>query len=259
MGNAAKFIESGEIELSIALEDKKDNQVKLHTTVRDTGVGIPEDKLNSIFEPFQQADGSITRKYGGTGLGLSICRKISRHMKGDVWAESSANSMPDQEKQSTDTAGQPGSVFHFTAWLDESEEKVTEKIRPVSVAGKKVMIIDDNTTNLELLQRILEFAGMQVEALSNGPEVVEKLSRAAETGSPFDILISDLQMPAMSGYDIARQVRNADPAISGIPLLALSSTTDRDRTPMPGGGIQCIFNQTDLSQKTVSDAGAADR
>jgi signal transduction histidine kinase len=88
MGNAFKFTESGEIELSLDVEEEKDDRIKLHAAVRDTGIGIPEDKLFTIFSPFQQVDGSITRKYGGTGLGLSICKKISELMGGDVWAES---------------------------------------------------------------------------------------------------------------------------------------------------------------------------
>ncbi len=100
MGNASKFTESGEIELSLDIEAEEGGRVKLHATIRDTAVGIPEDKLSAIFDPFQQADGSTTRKYGGTGLGLSICKQISRLMDGDIWAESEVNK---------------GSVFHFTS------------------------------------------------------------------------------------------------------------------------------------------------
>jgi signal transduction histidine kinase len=88
MGNAPKFTESGEIELSLDIEEEEDDRVKLHAKIRDTGIGIPKDKLSTIFKPFQQADGSTTRKYGGTGLGLSICKKISELMGGEVWAES---------------------------------------------------------------------------------------------------------------------------------------------------------------------------
>jgi len=88
MGNAAKFTEKGEIELSVDVEDRKEDRLKLHVMIRDTGIGIPKDKTDTIFELFQQADGSTTRKYGGTGLGLSICREIAGLMGGNVWAES---------------------------------------------------------------------------------------------------------------------------------------------------------------------------
>ncbi len=109
MGNAPKFTESGEIELSLDIEEEKDDLLKLHAKIRDTGIGIPKDKLSTIFTPFQQADGSTTRKYGGTGLGLSICKQISKLMNGDVWAE-------------TVSEGK-GSTFHFTAWLKKLKIK----------------------------------------------------------------------------------------------------------------------------------------
>jgi two-component system sensor histidine kinase/response regulator len=247
MDNATKFIENGEIELSIDVEETKDEKLKLHTTIRDTGIGIPADKINSIFEPFQQADGSITRKYGGTGLGLSICRQISKHMGGNVWAESPCPIIPfpdgTVDDETTNENKTAGSIFHFIAWFGISEEKIPKKIKPVSLSGKKVLIVDDNLTNLNLLQQVLEFTDMKVEALSQGSEVVEKLLGAAEKGSPFDIFISDIQMPTMSGYDIAKQIRNADKKISGIPLVALSSTTDRDRTQCLEAGFDAFLTK----------------
>ena len=104
MGNATKFTEFGEIQLSVDMTEEKDNRVELHCSVRDNGIGIPKDKLESIFKPFQQADSSTTRKYGGTGLGLPICRKIAQSMGGEVWAESESCK---------------GSTFHFTASLEK--------------------------------------------------------------------------------------------------------------------------------------------
>ncbi len=108
MGNAPKFTESGEIELALDIENKKKERIKLHATIRDTGIGVPHDKRESIFIPFEQADGSITRNFGGTGLGLSICKQISNLMDGDVWVESELGK---------------GSTFHFTAWLEKSDNK----------------------------------------------------------------------------------------------------------------------------------------
>jgi signal transduction histidine kinase len=123
MDNAFKFTESGEIELAIDIEDEKDDWIKIHATIRDTGIGIPRDKLETIFTPFQQADGSTTRKYGGIGLGLSIGKRISNHMDGDVWAESPAfyesNPSASLIQEAASIAGGPGSIFHFTAWLEK--------------------------------------------------------------------------------------------------------------------------------------------
>ncbi|MEW5910094.1 MAG: ATP-binding protein, partial [Thermodesulfobacteriota bacterium] len=145
MGNAVKFTQSGEIELSLDLEEKDADRIKLHAVVRDTGIGIPVDKLEMIFNPFQQADDSTTRIYGGTGLGLSISRQIARLMNGDVWAER------DKEK---------GSRFHFTAWIRKSlGQKPAVRYRPVSLSGKQVLIFDDNHRHLEIISHALVSAG----------------------------------------------------------------------------------------------------
>ena len=226
MGNSSKFTESGEIELSLDIEEEKDDQVKLHAAIRDTGIGIPKDKLSAIFSPFQQADGSTTRQYGGTGLGLSICKKISKLMGGDVWAES----------QST------GSVFHFTAWFKKAEDKEVRRFTSVSLTGRKALIVDDNQTNLDILTHLLESVGMRVVALGNGADVVPTLTNAFESGDPFDSCILDIQMPGMSGYEVVKQIRNPQStiqdfqstinnhqsSIQSLPLLALSSLMERD-------------------------------
>ena len=236
MGNAPKFTESGEIELSLEVEEEDEDRVLLHAKIRDTGIGIPEDKLATIFEPFQQADGSTTRKYGGTGLGLSICKKISGLMEGDVWAQSPSDfRLKDGEAATPLSAGstlrsgqKPGSIFHFTAWLAKAEKVEMKRATPISLAGKKVLIVDDNQRNLEILSHILKSAKMDVVALSQGKEVLPALQGAMETGKPFDLCISDIQMPEMSGYDVARKVReyedqfatrNSQPALSFLPFL----------------------------------------
>ena len=147
MGNAAKFTRKGEIELSLQVEEERENRFKLHTSIRDTGIGIPADKLETVFDLFQQADNSATRKYGGTGLGLSICKKIAAIMDGDVWVESEPYK---------------GSTFHFTAWLKQTGKINVRRFAPVSLSGKKVLIADGNKTNLEILAHVLKSAGMDV-------------------------------------------------------------------------------------------------
>lgn len=213
MGNATKFTDSGEIELSLDIEEEKDVRMKLHAAIRDTGIGVPKDKLAAIFEPFKQADGSTTREYGGTGLGLSICKKISELMDGDVWVESELNK---------------GSIFHFTGWIGKAEEKRAGKFTPISVSGKKALIVDDNQRNLDILTHVLESAGMDVNALRNGKEVIPTLQKALEAKDFFDLAIIDIQMPGMSGYEVAKAIRDSESSIRTLPIIALSSLMDRD-------------------------------
>jgi signal transduction histidine kinase/DNA-binding response OmpR family regulator len=212
MGNAAKFTESGEIELSVLMEEENDEGIKLRVSVRDTGIGIPKDKAVKVFEVFHQADTSTTREYGGTGLGLPICRNIAQMMGGDVWAESETGK---------------GSTFHFTAWLQKVAGKQVGERAPVSLSGKKVLIVDDNENDLTILTHFMKSAGMRPESLTGSEEVLTTVKEALEAGDPFDLCVLDIQMPQMSGYDTARQVR-LQSQIPYIPLLAYSSSTEGD-------------------------------
>ena len=213
MGNAAKFTESGDIELSIDVGSQQDDRVEIHTTVRDTGIGIPAEKLDTIFEVFQQADTSTTRKFGGTGLGLPICKRIARIMDGDVWAES----VPGK-----------GSNFHFTAWMKLPEHQETKRRPPVVLAGKKVLIVDDNEKNLSIVTHLVESSGMRPLVLNDGDAVVPMLEDALRAGDPFDLCILDIQMPNVSGYEVAAKIRDHQPEVSQVPLLAFSASTERD-------------------------------
>ena len=209
MGNAAKFTDEGEIELSIDIEEETDEKSRINVKIRDTGIGIKEDKLESIFELFQQADGSTTRKYGGTGLGLSICKKIANIMGGDVWAESDFGK---------------GSTFHMAVWLKKAEGKEIKRFTMESLLGKKALVIDDNKTNLEILNHILEFAGMQVKSLKNAHETIKELKNSFSANDSFDICILDIVMPDINGYELAKQIRSLFG--HSIPLLAFSSSAD---------------------------------
>ena len=213
LGNAPKFTESGEIELSLRLAEETPEAVKLHAAIRDTGIGIPEDKLAVIFEPFQQADGSTTRKYGGTGLGLSICKQISNLMGGDVWVESRPGE---------------GCTFNFTAWLDKCEDKQAQRLVPVSFKGLRVLVVDDNVANAQILQQVLSAAGMSAVVVFRGNDVLPVLRTAMEEGAPFNLCLSDIRMPDTDGYAVAAGIRSLDAPLSQIPLIALSSTLERD-------------------------------
>jgi two-component system sensor histidine kinase/response regulator len=214
MGNASKFTESGEIELSLDIEAEEADRIKLHATVRDTAMGIPEDKLSSIFDAFQQADGSMTRKYGGTGLGLSICKQMAHLMEGDIWVESEENK---------------GSIFHFTSWLGKTDQvDAARRLRPLSLRGRKILIVDDNLRNLEILTHILESAGMEVVAIKDGEGVLPILHKRLEAGNPFDLFISDIQMPVITGYELAKMIRHDEATLRDLPMIALSSLMERD-------------------------------
>jgi PAS domain S-box-containing protein len=228
MGNAPKFTESGEIELALDIEEEKEDLIKIHASIRDTGIGIPHDKISVIFEPFRQADGSVTRKYGGTGLGLSICKKISNLMGGDVWVESEEGK---------------GSIFHFTAWVKKAEAKSAKRISPVSIAGKKVLMLDDNRANLDILKHILESSGMKAVELMNGNDVLPELEKAVSSKEPFDLLLSDIQMPGMSGYEVAQRIRAAGEKFSGLSIIALSSLIERDAKKCEAAGFDCFLSK----------------
>jgi two-component system sensor histidine kinase/response regulator len=234
MGNASKFTNSGEIELALVVEEETEARVKIHATVRDTGIGIPKERLSTIFEPFQQVDGSTTRKYGGTGLGLSICKQISNLMQGDVWAES-------QVKK--------GSTFHFIGWFGRSEEIASEKIVPVSLSGKKILVVDDNKTNREILSHTLELFGAHGYSLKSGQEVQPALQKAWKEGEPFDLCIVDIQMPDMNGYQVAKQVRDSMRPFSNLPLIAVSSLMERDAKACQAVGFDGFLSKPIHRQK----------
>ncbi|NOY68509.1 MAG: response regulator [Deltaproteobacteria bacterium] len=228
MGNAPKFTEAGEIILAISIEEEEDDRIKIHAMIQDTGIGIPEDKLAVIFEPFHQADGSTTRKYGGTGLGLSISRRLATLMGGDIRVESEVD---------------VGSTFHFTAWLGKSEKKEDWQSVAARLAGKQVLIVDDNPASLSILANALESAGIRVSDLGSGMEVVPTLERAIIAEHPFDCAIIDIHMPGMSGYEVAKEVRSSDkPVIAKLPLIAVSYMAERD---------PILFTQAGFGQSIV--------
>lgn len=246
MGNSAKFTKQGELELALMVDEESETTITLHATIRDTGIGIPEDKLESIFEAFRQADGSTTREYGGTGLGLSICRKIASLMGGNVWAESEPGK---------------GSTFHFTAKLRKAQQQQSKVFGKVKLAGKRVLIVDDNPTNLSILKHILQAAKLEVVALENSAAVQGVLQEAIAGRHLFDLVILDIQMPAPDGYALARMIRHDLPETAKVPLLAYTSSTDRNAQRCKEAGFDAFLTKPtrrEILFKTIEKLLGAD-
>ncbi len=219
MGNAVKFTNSGEIDLSIGVEKEDGDSVTIHASVRDTGAGIPEDKLADIFSAFQQADTSITRKYGGTGLGLSISKKLCELMGGNMWVESDVDT---------------GSTFHFTAVMKRAEPTESTITDTVRLVGKRVLVIDDNYTNRKLILEYLKAIEMDVIPAASGEDAYRLLDEATEKRTPFDICLCDIQMPRIGGYEVAAWIRDSKNGHHKMPLVALSSNMDAKRCEQAG-------------------------
>jgi PAS domain S-box-containing protein len=209
VGNAIKFTEQGEVEIRAGLQSRTDDEVELHFTVRDTGIGIPADKQQQVFRPFVQADSSTTRQFGGTGLGLTISSQLVELMRGRMWIESEAGR---------------GSTFHFTARFGIDAASPDDE-RPPDVselAGRSVLVVDDNDTNRQILGRILSNAGLRTSLADSGAAALDALQAAARQGDSFALLVLDLQMPGMDGFGVLERIQE-DPQLAGTRIALLSS------------------------------------
>jgi two-component system, sensor histidine kinase and response regulator len=211
VGNAIKFTERGEVAVLVTEQEQSADAAELHFVVKDTGVGIPEEKQAEIFEAFSQADNSMTRKFGGTGLGLAISTRIARMMKGRVWVESAPGR---------------GSAFHFTAQLklQAGPAKFPDPVLPERLKEMHALIVDDNFTNRRLLQGILTRWGMKPTAVEDGAAALQALHVASSTGHPFPLVVVDAQMPVMDGFSLAETVIK-NPDLAGATIMMLTSAS----------------------------------
>ncbi len=209
-GNAIKFTEKGEVVIEVKLASKQapDQGVDLIFSVTDTGIGIPPDKTETIFEQFTQVDASTTRQYGGTGLGLNISGRIVDAMGGKIWVESELGK---------------GSTFYFTARFDvQAEPKVRLAPPALEMKGLKALVIDDNATNRLVLRETLLQWGMVVTETENGRAGLEELKRARKAAKPFDLVLLDCRMPGMDGFEVANYIHQ-NASLCGMTVMMLTS------------------------------------
>jgi signal transduction histidine kinase/DNA-binding response OmpR family regulator len=208
VGNAIKFTETGEVALYAALEDPaRAGEIRVRFDIRDTGIGIPEDKQALIFEAFAQADGSTTRKFGGTGLGLTISTRLVKMMGGSLWVDS----QPGQ-----------GSCFHFTVCFETAGELEQPNPDQARLIGMPALVVDDNGTNRRILTELLWLWRMRPASAASGIEALGMLRQAAERGDPFSLVLTDCHMPGMDGFDLAARIRNS-PHLTGAVVMMLTS------------------------------------
>lgn len=193
-GNAVKFTEEGEVLITMFVEERTAQRVRLRFAVSDTGIGVPADRIPSLFDSFTQADSSTTRRYGGTGLGLSISRRLVRLMGGDIEVES--------------TPGR-GSCFAFTAefGLVDTPEDAGKRHVLQSLVGLRVLVVDDNALTRILFREMLSEMGLEITLAESGIEALQLAKNASAQGTPYQIILLDWKMPEMDGLETARRLR----------------------------------------------------
>ena len=209
IGNAIKFTAEGEVIVQIEVQEQSEDEILLHFSVRDTGVGISPEKQDAIFEAFTQADSSTTRRYGGTGLGLAICSRLVKLMGGRIWVESEIGR---------------GSTFHFTVRLP-MQKRSSRKYEPLGTEMLRdlaVLIVDDNATNLRILQEMVLSWQMKPTLSERGPEALALLERAEMRGTPFALVMLDAQMPGMDGFSVAERIKQ-DARLASTVVIMLTS------------------------------------
>ncbi len=214
VNNAIKFTHEGEVSIHVSLDEIVEQKATVRFSVNDTGIGIPADKLAVLFDAFAQADTSTTRRFGGTGLGLTISKKLSEMMGGSIGVESRVGK---------------GSTFWFTAVLGN----MAEDCQPIhgtemdaDIHDKRFLIVDDNATNRRLLSLMLESWRCSYNEAHDGKTALERLKAAASAGRPYDIVLTDMQMPEMDGETLGRAIKQ-DPALREAVLVMMTSMGKR--------------------------------
>ena len=207
-GNALKFTHEGEIYIKADMAEDLGDKVKIRFLVKDTGIGIPKEKQATIFESFTQADGSTTRKYGGTGLGTTISKQLAELMGGEIGVESEEGK---------------GSTFWFTAVFNKQKRHdAVPAAKKADLKDIKVLVVDDNQTNRFVLTEYFRSWGCLPVEATNGKEALSILKESIASKEPFDLLLTDFQIPEMSGFDLAKAIKTME-TLEGVPIIVLTS------------------------------------
>jgi len=208
VGNAIKFTEDGEVVVRVRCVSRTADAVELEFSVTDTGIGIPRKQLQRIFEAFEQADGSTTRRFGGTGLGLAISSRLVELMQGRITVESQVGK---------------GSTFSFTARFGLSEKAIGESSAQLEqMSGMRVLVVDDNATNRRILQDILQVRGMKPILAGNAVEALRELRRAHRSDEPIPLVLTDVNMPEIDGFSLVEQIQR-DENLDSVVVIVLTS------------------------------------
>lgn len=245
IGNSLKFTEKGHVLVDVEFKDISGDKATFKVSVQDTGIGIPKEKKDLIFEDFTQVDSSTTRKYGGTGLGLSIAQKLVKLMNGAIEVKSEPGK---------------GSDFSFSLTLPVDDGYFDEDFYDNSLTGVKVAVVDDNLINLKIFSEFLQTWNVRFETFTNAPEALQAIYRAHNSGEPFRAALLDYLMPEMDGEALGRAIKS-DPRINKMSLIMMSSVgNSADRNSFMGIGFSSYLSKpvsrTDLYNALIEAIGS---
>lgn len=228
--NAIKFTEKGEVIVSVREEEKMDEEVRIHFVVTDTGIGIPEEKQQAIFDAFAQADGSMTRKFGGTGLGLAISSQLVNLMGGKIWVKSNMGE---------------GSSFHFMIpfRLPENQGVKALSAKLEVLKGLPVLIIDDNATNRDILKKMLASWQTRPTEAESGEEARVLIDRAESEGNPFAVVVMDAYMPGMDSFILAQEIKQSPKLAKSTVIMLNSADAYGDAVPWQKLGVSAFITK----------------
>ncbi len=226
ISNAMKFTATGDVTLNIIKlveQSEADEEVTLRFEVKDTGIGIPEEKQALVFESFAQVESSTTRKYGGSGLGVSICKQLVELMKGQIGLESEPGK---------------GSTFWFTLPFQKDPNALEGPA--FNLEGVKALVVDDHPTNISIISQYLEASGAETVSATQGSEAFDQLAKAHQAGKPFGVVISDTEMPGINGFELARGIRGLK-EYGQVPIILLSSQENIDKKALNSVQVQKVL------------------